>query len=451
MPNYYYIKSGGTATGNGGRTATQRTGSFAAMGASAYYNNIANALTEATAPVDGDVFIVSAAHAYTLNSSISWDWPTSDVFVVSVSDTNCDQYQKATSPQEEQTAATSSFNMMSTNNCSVTFWGIHVKMTGNGSINTCSSNYGRGIFIDCTFHQTSNGDDIAIGGGNCSELIYVNCEFIVDQNTNSFGPPNDGSNVYLKNCIVSGTGNPADVFDATGINKGTMVWEGGDISGLSGNLSDVHGGSTSQWEFRGVRLNASLTLPTSFHAVSKLKMVNCASTSAAAEYQFYYRDLYVFVEEDTAIYRDGSTAFPSGQKISLKVATSASVDEGRIAIVDLPTRYVDFSSASEDVVKLYILSSTALTDADVWIDMIYPDGTNKHVYNFADSTTVEPFRAGTTLTTNTEAWTGRTSENRYEISIDTSGDAGSAGVPIIRMYIVKPSTTFYVCPTIGLS
>ena len=47
---YYYVKNGGTATGDAGRYATQQTGSFATLGAANYYNNIEAAILATTPP-----------------------------------------------------------------------------------------------------------------------------------------------------------------------------------------------------------------------------------------------------------------------------------------------------------------------------------------------------------------------------------------------------------------
>ena len=68
----------------------------------------------------------------------------------------------------------------------------------------------------------------------------------------------------------------------------------------------------------------------------------------------------------------------------------------------------------------------------------------------ASSFVVDPLSTGTTLTTNTEAWTGRTTENRYQIDIDTSGDAGADCVPRIRLYIAKASSTIYLDTTVDV-
>jgi len=73
--SFYYVKSGGTATGDAGRAATARTGTFAAMGASAYYDSVYDVFAGAvptTAP-DGDVIICADDHSenYTSTTQLS--------------------------------------------------------------------------------------------------------------------------------------------------------------------------------------------------------------------------------------------------------------------------------------------------------------------------------------------------------------------------------------------
>jgi len=162
------------------------------------------------------------------------------------------------------------------------------------------------------------------------------------------------------------------------------------------------------------------------------------------------------VEDNTSFYRDGSTAYEdSAQKTSLKIVTNTIVDRAGPARFNLPSIWLEASVATTDTIRIYILSATALTDADLWIEMMVPDGTNKHVGNWYSSGNLfnnlplvpDVLATGTTLTTNTEVWTGRTTENRYHIDIPTSGDIGADCVPLIRMAVAKASLTMYVCTT----
>ena len=93
---YYYFKSGGTATGDAGRSATKRTGSFASMGVSAYYDNlydIYGGAVPSTAPVPGDSALGSDVHdhTYTVTTIIG---VVTGTYVYSVSDSNAGVYSR---------------------------------------------------------------------------------------------------------------------------------------------------------------------------------------------------------------------------------------------------------------------------------------------------------------------------------------------------------------------
>ncbi len=97
---FYYVKAGGTATGDAGRTDTARTGSFAAMGVSAYYDSIYDVFAggvPATAP-DDDNIIISHLHTESGNGSLGISVVTDylTVNLMTVDDDDCTTYKKAT-------------------------------------------------------------------------------------------------------------------------------------------------------------------------------------------------------------------------------------------------------------------------------------------------------------------------------------------------------------------
>jgi hypothetical protein len=178
----------------------------------------------------------------------------------------------------------------------------------------------------------------------------------------------------------------------------------------------------------------------------RVLMTNSAATSAAAEYQYQYTTRGGDVNDETSIYRDNSTAYPSGQKVSLKCVTDAVASAAFPFAFDFPTRYAELSNTASDTLRIYILSSATLYDSDVWAEVIYADGTNKHEPNYLSTRHDNILdTTGTTLTTNTESWTGRTAENRYHIDIDTStADPGADCYPTVRVYVAKTSATIYL-------
>ena len=71
---FYYVKICGTATGDAGRATVARTGTFATMGAGAYYDNINPALGATTVPVSGDTIFISdlsVGTPYSVNTTLA--------------------------------------------------------------------------------------------------------------------------------------------------------------------------------------------------------------------------------------------------------------------------------------------------------------------------------------------------------------------------------------------
>ncbi len=96
-PGYYYVKSGGTATGDGGRTETQRTGLWNTT-LTEFYDAIIDAVGATTVPGDDDFILCSdlhnssAAHAaFTLNDGGSESG--AGLQIISVDNANQENYK----------------------------------------------------------------------------------------------------------------------------------------------------------------------------------------------------------------------------------------------------------------------------------------------------------------------------------------------------------------------
>jgi hypothetical protein len=209
-----------------------------------------------------------------------------------------------------------------------------------------------------------------------------------------------------------------------------------------------------EFEFIGCKLNASLTgfwEETKEHLNHRIKVANSSSTSAGAEYQYHEGGYGGEVDEDTSIYRDGSTAFPSATKISLKCVTNADATPASPFWFDFPTRYAKLSDATSDQITVYLYTDTQLYDSDVWIEAVYPDDTTKQLYNYQSTRHTDIMDTnGTELTTNTEAWTGTAKTYKYQVTMDTAA-GGSDCYPIIRCYVAKASITIYFDSEVVLS
>ena len=451
---YYYVKSGGTATGDTGRYASQQTGAFS--GLTAHYATVQLAFAATTPPAHGDFICISDAHSFTSSAAaiswatdnLGWNSAALPLTIMSVDDLNCENYKIATSVQETSDANNWDVIISSSSGDRIKLhiYGVWLK-SGDDFITLGVSSH---VFTDCTFEVAASGD-----GMNFYHSKFINCTFKSTALSNTM-------HRAIRYCDFYGGATTSE-------NGMSYVFSSGesyvrmfdhDLSGSKiSYLIQSNGGntaSTKQYFYR-CRLPATGFLGyvnyIGYGSTNEVLVVNCGVTSAEAEYQYFYQQGEAHIVEDaTNIYRDGSAAYPSGTQVSLKADTDAGCSHSGPFMFDLPTRYAELSSTATDTIRIHFLSSdSGLTSADVRISAHYADGTNKHHQNEVISSAHDPIDAGSALSTNTEAWTGRTTETRYYIDIDTSADVGADCVPALRVYMGKASTTIYFCPTVELS
>lgn len=446
MPRYFYVKSGGALGVNDDTPYTSKqTGSFASLTTSNYYDNVedvTDAGTKSNPPTSGDYILVSDAHVHNYTAGASYTGPTTGdfLYIVSVDDSNVDTEKASASKQEWMNSIQAlvwtgriSFHSMWMEGDFSLLYGITDLPGGDLQFHRCylesdfagiaNGNPGYNLlFVDCTF------DDLYIGGGNDTRITVI------------------GGTV---------TGSPAGWIFGKGAD---LTCYGVDLSPCSSIVNQIGNSPTADTylnvKLHRCKLNASVnitneTLESYSHTVL---VTNSSDNSAAAEYQYYFETYGGLVEDDTSIYRNNSTAYPSGQKISLKCTTIADANTASPFWFDFPTRYSTLSNTASDQIRIHILTSATLYNSDVWATVIYPDSVNQQTPNYVSTRHTDIMDAnGTLLTTNVEPWTGRTSENRYHIDINTSGDAGADSVPIIRVFVAKASSVIYFCPTVELS
>ncbi len=461
MANYYYVRDSagftGTATGDGGRVATTpRTGSWNAT-ASESYVSISAALGATTAPAAGDYIMVAADHDHDYGATTSLTNAIADsdspLNIVSVSTSNQDQYSAGGS---ESTTGAAGYD--------ITFAGPyhHYGMTyiTQDDLNAVSGTTEVAIFYECTW-KAAGGSGCQCNVGNNNSSKFINCTFDSNGCSNVRFTMSNANATDFYGCTVQSTGGnwATGLFAAIATTRGTRLkFVGCDLSAVGSAGTDymfegtsISGAEMFQAEFQWCKLNTTANLGgwvdvnTTNHETSSLKATNCGQSSAEAEYAFFYFSKHGDVEHSTSTYRDQSVAWPiSGSKTSLVIdtATAATATVTDVLVFDLPSRWAELSSATTDAITFYLSSNTSLTDADVWIECVYPDGTNKHTPNFVGTRATDILGAGTALTTDgSSTWTSGGS-NKYKIKVDTVGDAGADGVPIMRIYVAVQATIY---------
>lgn len=454
---FFYVKSGGTATGNAGRYASQQSGSFTTLGAANYYPSILAALSASTPPTAGDVICVSNASAYSdATNSLSITGGTSGVglTVMCVSDASCDQAAIATSAVE--TYSNNFCNIGTAANSLINVYGLYLNVRGN--LNLAGGDGCCNYYRECTFEVTNSAYGIVFSSDG-GKAVLVDCE-LKFANSNCDIDLNQGCVLEMYGGRVDGT-NKLDLFDGIIFSAGGYAYlYGVDLSGITDSLLNADIDTTFRdgglLRFARCQLNSGVEYLDSVHSLlwgQRIEVYNSAHDSTA-EWQFYVREEACEAEAVSASYRDQSVAWPiTGSKtsVAVDVATSGNTSISRPFSFDLPARYGEFSQAATDTLTIYLSGPSGLTDANVWVQLIAPDDVNYHVpntvYSVADP--FDPFRTGTALTADTgSSWTSG-GTNNYRIEIDCSGFNDCA--PIVRVYVAGASGVIYFDSQVDLS
>ena len=456
---YYYVKNGATAGTAGG--TTKQTGAFSSLPTTATWGSVQSAVDDGGATT-GDFIFASDLHNFTSTTIIGWNFPkinniasgSNFACVMSVDDANCDTY-KVGATEDNSSSSNVSDDLSVNGTVAVHGFTLIAKDWISHSNNEGSQQH----FYDCTLKVSSTGNGIQNSFEGTVRRFY-NCTLDLYASSGYLQANSGGLTAMYGGSVVASSGiTIGDLFwRGWTAGGGTIDFVGVDLTAVDGWLIGEAGLGTAAEDgmyakFQGCKLLSSVGFVEEALSKSNYEVLitNCGDTVAGMEYQYFYKTFGVTVEEDTSIYRDNSTAFPSGQQISLKCVTENFVVPVSPAFFALPSRYAELSSTATDTIRVHILSSATLTDGDVWLELSYQDGTVT-TYNVIQDKSPQDviLGTGTPLTTNTEAWTGRTAENRYQIDIDTSGDPGADCVPIIRVYVAKASSTIYFCPTVEL-
>ena len=442
---FYYVKSGGTATGDAGRYATQQTGSFAGLGVANYYNSLLDAIAATTPLAELDVICCSNLHDFdNFNSIIQCTYPTgAGVRVISVNDVDIESYLKGA---KEQT------------NSGIRSWG-NVKYYGithdTGSVVEVGRNSSV-IYVDSDIVLTTTSDSIsATLDGAKIELIdtEVSCA------TNSNGiRVSSGGFVSFRNVLLSGVNINNLILDSFGNGGGSVRIEGSDLSICTGTLNG-DGGSQNFDDLVDVKIDMCTIANGVARSVAlsnynqNVLVTRCSDASAGHDYNFGYTGFSGNIDQSTTTYRNEDEAFAeSSTQISYEIASNTNCSKTTPLVFKFPIlQYSKLSEASSDVLTFFLTCINTLTNDDIFIEAQYPDGTNKQVPNKVTSQNLNYFMPGTTLTTDgTSTWTGALTNN-YLVALDTSSDPGADCQPIVTVTVTRPSTTINIASEYELS
>ncbi len=442
---FYYIDIDGTATDDAGRETVKRTGVFEAN-----LNNFPSVeaafATTGVSPVAGDFFL--GAHdsngtPYSANATFSGPTNGDPLFIVSVDSQN---QENALAGFSEGFSA---INLSLTILGNVTTWGSSFAVRNDIS----PGSNAHFIVFNGLLSLDDAGDRVnMILDGACIELVDSILDFITpagNSTTGIFMRANGNFSMTGGSVISSVTGTNANLCTGDAFNAGfTMSFDGVDLTSVITNLVANTGSSAATDNFKCVFKGCKLSATVAFFEEpitnfgGSILVLNSSDNATAAEHQFFYKDYRGTVEDNTTNLRLASIAFPdSGQKISLKIDTDSECSRLSPFIFDIPRAFVALSAAASDTLQFFITSNgTALTDADIWAEVHYPDGTTKNLWvgasgalQLTGSYTIDPLGTGTTLPTDASWDSSLTNEQTFKV--DTSGVQGADSVPIVRIYV----------------
>lgn len=452
---HFYVKAGlGTCSDTSGEFGSAQSGAFGSgsLVAGAVYASVGVAINTGGA-ANGDFIYVSDAHAH---EGAFGSTPISTAFpplcIICVDDSNADRASVGTSVMDGY------------NNNDTYFYGnqYHYGMywqTGDdmGPFGTTTDFYAE----KCTFYANGSTDVAFWLNGDGQVATLVDC---VLSGVSGAIPLSVGSSGIIEIFGGSVSGITSEFINVGGaINgKAFIRVNGMDLSSITGTLfSGLNSlGTVDGYDIvlNGCKLNASLSaifanVPTS--NAQRVALYQCAATSAKAEYQFHIQSRGAVVESvadnDTpTVYRNESTAFPSGRKVSAKCVTTSEITRFAPFFFDLPARAGDLSTNPK--IRVYFASTTTLTDNDVWAGAVFADDTNNHEYLFKSARNPDPLAAGTEYTDDSggSAWKDASGDlsgyNEYYLDIDTSdvGNGGDANAfPSVRIYVATDATIYF--------
>ena len=460
---FYYIKAGGTAVGDAGRSAAKRTGSFAAMGVSAYYDNIREVFGGAvptTPTVSGDFVVVSSSHDYILAATIFYTIPTG-VVVVSVDDTAAENYLKGATER-----ATGSASDVVVSSANATLIGLILKQDDNLIPVNAAGN--RTTFYDCELHSITGSANLITLTQDGASCEFHQCGFYYG-GTGCYFSLTKGATARFVGCYgVSGTLKvTGPLFRGGGSGGSHITVESSDISQLlasSGTMTDSGTVSTegsTTFEMNrcilpdSVDLIASIALPDVY---IRLTSIGFASSPDSLHY-YATEHYYGTVSQDTAVYRTAGATYDGVSRFSSEAISSVHAVAEQGLVIELASEYINTDNYTTDVTFTVHLavdgSTTALNDDEFWIEVEYADGAD-NALGVVANTKLAPLAIGAALTTETALWTGLGGTNKQmsiskTISIGTTAGAIASGMVRVKAYLTKASQIVFVCPQVEIS
>ena len=354
-----------------------------------------------------------------------------------------------------------------------------VTTTGNSSITLTGSGYYRGIKFAVGSGATGAGATLTFGGSN-SSMWLDSCA--IELNTTSasqrivvFPTANNGGVVSFNNCTFkfSNTGQgitPGRAFlmiDGCSIEAGSsaittlfattdsatqQVWvKHSDLSNMASSANLVVSGFSAavKIDFINCKLPAAWSggvvagAPAS--PAFRASMYNCDSGST--NYRLWIETYAGSIKSETTLVKTGG-ASDGTTPLSWKLTTTANANDYTAPLItDDMAIWIDSTGSSKTItVDILHDSATALTDAEVWLEIDYLGSSSQPLGTPASDKRATVLTTAVDQNTSSATWTttGMTNPNTQKLEITFTPQM--KGFVYARVYLAKPSYTIYVDP-----
>ena len=456
---YYYVKKGGAALGDAGRSATKRTGSFAAMGTSAYYDSIYDVFAggvPTTAATASDNVMVSDLHAKLHTNHRPMGMLGT---IYSVDDINADTYKKGAT--EHVNLPGGYMDVMTTNSAYLRMHGLILKADRYFRLNRdqpqCTL-----IAYDCEFSVASGGfaGNLQFAGGNGVSIDLFGCAILQARSDNNTAL-GYGASIRLRNCTYPNA--TVNFINFLGAGGATVELINTDLRSVTGAVfsSVDQADDVVRVKMDRCMLTAGVPLCGSIDQEGSEITADLLAYSTDTDIQYYRRGEYYTGEysTETAIYRTAGADYDGANGFSTEIISNVNTSFSNPLRVEIYHGYVDTADYTTAVdFKVHFAvdgSAIALNSDEVYLEIEHADGADNALGVLA-STAPDPLAAGVAPTAELGLWAGLTATNK-QMSINKSATigatAGTIASGIIRAYIcvAKPSQTIFACPEVVIS
>lgn len=446
-----------------GNTTTDNTVTWTTRAATTWDNAHAridrmDQVNAQTRPTAGDTIYVSKTYNQSLAAAWAWDnaggTRLNPIRIICVDDTG--------DPSSPSTLATTGA-ITTTGNNSITWGTTHTYiygliMSSGSSTGVASIIFGIStssyVVEDCTLKLlgTSASSVIQMSGGTSggfTKFINTTVQFSNVSQGISFGAA--GTQEWVKGSVVLGTV-PTNLFKS--ICNGVFVGHALDLSNVNTAILDLDGSTNipGTFDLYGCKLHASaaLTSGASLGSGGVVRLINC--DSGATNTNLYYDSgLGPLTEELTVIRTGGANDGATG--FAWKIVSIATLPSFLYPFISLPISVWNNTTGSAKTATVEIIhdSVTALTDAQVWLEIEYLGSSAAPQYTVDDDRAANIFSTPVDQPSSSVTWTttGLTNPNKQKLEVTFTPQL--KGPLLARVYLAVPSKTIYVDPVITLT